>query len=134
PTKIVWFVLGVLLSLVCLAGPVAWHLRKNHPGSDGDRRPHRQRRARGILPYVPVLVLLLASAASAARAPRSSSVRGGPPISHQSAPTSVGPWTVVASVRSRPNESHGRYRIRAAGPGDPTWVSVSIEFPGDAEP
>lgn len=134
PTKILWFVLGVFLSLVCLAGPVAWHLRKNHPGPDGDRRPHRQRRARGILPYVPVLVLLLASAASAARAPRSSSVRGGPPITHQSAPTPVGPWSVVANFRSRPSGSHGTYRILAAGSGDPTWVSASIELPGDAAP
>lgn len=133
PTKIIWFVLGVLLSLVCLAGPVSWHLRVNHLDPDGNTRPGRFRRTRGILPYVPVLVLLLASVASAALAQRSAR-RAGPPITHHTAPTPVGPWSVVANFRSGPDASRGIYRILAAGPGDPAWASASIELPGDTTP
>lgn len=133
PSKIAWFVLGVLLSLVCLAGPVSWHLRVNHFDPDPSDRPGRLGRARGILPYVPVLVLLLASAASVVLAQRSSG-RAGPAVTHQSAPAAVGPWSVVVERRSGPDASRGIYRILAAGPGDPTWTAASIELPGDTGP
>jgi len=130
--KIAWFVLGLLLSLVCLAGPVMWHLRKHHV--DADRRRGRPRRARGFWPYVPVLALLLASGVSAAHALRSPSLGGAPPITRQSPPTSVGPWSVVAAFRGSADRPRGTYQILAAGPGDPIWKSASIELPGDARP
>lgn len=133
PSKIIWFVLGVLLSLVCLAGPVMWHLRVNRPDPDGHARPRHIGRTRGLLPYVPVLVLLLVSAALSVRSQRSSG-RPTPPITYHSAPTPVGPWSVMANFRSGPDASHGVYRILAAGPGDPTWTAASIELAGDAEP
>jgi uncharacterized iron-regulated membrane protein len=132
PVKLLWFVLGLLLSAVCLAGPVMWYLRRKRIDTGGDRRPRA--RARGFLPYAPVLALLVVSSCAVAQGLRSPALGAGAPVTRQSAPTRVGPWSVVASYRSSAGAERGRYQIAAAGRGDPTWTAATIELPGDARP
>lgn len=125
-SKLVWLVLGILLSIAVLAGPALAELR----------RRQRTKRATGarvrfLRPAVLVsagvsMLGLIAAVVASAFGYSGTLIRGQPPATAAAGPLSVGPWRVVVGEHREPDDARGALIVRPLGDGRASWADASI--------
>jgi uncharacterized iron-regulated membrane protein len=124
-SKLLWFVLGILLSVAVLAGPALAELRRRQRAKKPSGPRVRLLRPSVLVSGGLASLGLIAAVIASALGYGGTLVAGHPPASRVAGPVSVGPWRLVVSEHRDAGDDRGVLIVRALG-GHAHWQRASL--------
>jgi uncharacterized iron-regulated membrane protein len=129
PTKLIWFVLGGLLSIAVLAGPALAEARRSRRA--GKAASGRATRWPAIVGGSVAVGAIVAATVATYVGYDGTLVQGYGPARRVAGPVQLGPWEVLITEHGKPGRNRRVYLVHALQAGDPSWKRITLGPPSD---